>query len=140
MGIPTQTGPGTFMRLRMPMRRAARRQAMKCAGSRLQNLISLSCDRPGSGGTMRPPPPFTRPRQTFAGRIMWSSFTHYGSETFLCSEVIQCIYCVSDASESGKLLGTGGVHRFGAQLKTWGGKWKGRERGVEGKRGAGGGD
>src|SRR3546814_17791583 len=58
---------------------------MKCAGSRLQNLISLSCDRPGSGGTMRPPPPFPRPRQTFAGRIMWSSFTHYGSETFLPS-------------------------------------------------------
>src|SRR3546814_7327981 len=90
---------------------------LKCAGSRLQNLISLSCDRPGSGGTMRPPPPFTRPRQTFAGRIMWSSFTHYGSETFLCSEVIQCIYCVADASESGKLLGTGEVHRSEAQLK-----------------------
>src|SRR3546814_10199080 len=111
MGIPTQTGPGTFMRLRMPMRRAARRQAMQCAGSRLQNLISLSCDRPGSGGTMRLPPPFTRLRQPFAGRIMLSSFTHYGSETFLSSEVIQCIYCVADAIASGQLLVTGEVHR-----------------------------
>src|SRR3546814_17995404 len=102
MGIPTQTGPGTFMRLRMPMRRAARRQAMKCAGSRLQNLISLSCDRPGSGGTISPPPPFTRPNTTFAGRNMWSSFNQYGTEKFLGSEVIAYIYLVN-----GKRVGEG---------------------------------
>src|SRR3546814_12409050 len=125
MGIPIQAGPGTFMRVRMPMRRAAGRQTMKCAGSRWQNLISLSCDRPGSGGTMRPPTPFTRPRKTLAGRIMWSSFTHYGSETFLCSEGIQCIYFVADAQQSGKLFGTGGVDRVVATLKPKGGKYKG---------------
>lgn len=64
---------------------------------------------PGSGGQCARRRHSQGPDRAFAGRIMWSSFTHYGSETFLCSEVIQCIYCVADASGMGKLLGTGEV-------------------------------